>query len=464
MTPLRQLVHPPVPVDETPGGLIGFAVAAVVVGGLTGLVTGTFMLALDVAAVWRNALIHWGHGHLVPGLLLVMAVCAAATAAAAAVVRWIEPHAEGSGIPRTEAVVEGRIPPGGPKILPVKYVSGVLAIGAGLALGREGPSVQMGGNIGIIVSRVTHRSLSDLRLLVAAGAAAGLATAFNAPIAGGVFILEELFKKFDPRTTVATLLASGSGFLAEKLLTGNSGTDYTTVRMSPPSLEHAPIILVVGLFAGLFGVVYNRMIMRGLYILDRSPLPRELLGGAIGAMIGAVAFFMPSLVGGGDQLTQRALLSQGSILAVLGILLARIVLGVVSYSAATSGGLFAPMLVVGSHLGLLIGLVGQLLVPYWTPQPATLALVGMAAFFTATVRAPITGIVLATEMTGVTNQLPPMLGACALAMLVAGRLHSEPIYEALTRRSTVVAQQNAAEAKSRKERRAEERAHQRPKS
>ncbi|WP_228489206.1 ClC family H(+)/Cl(-) exchange transporter [Raineyella fluvialis] len=372
-------------------------------------------------------------------------MCAAATAAAAALVHRVEPHAEGSGIPRVEAVVEGRTRPGSPLILPVKYVGGLLAIGAGLALGREGPSVQMGGNIGIIVSRITRRNSYDLRILVAAGAAAGLATAFNAPIAGGVFVLEELVKRFDPRTTVATLLASGAGFASAQLLLGDSIQLFRTAPLGRPRLEGAPLVLVVGLVAGLVGVAYNALVMASLHRMDASRIPREVRAGIIGAGVGAVGFLAPDLVGGGDLLTQQALLARGSILVVLGVLVARILLGVVSYAAATPGGLFAPMLVVGSHLGLLVGLIGRVTVPQWTPEPAALALIGMAAFFTATVRAPITGLVLATELTGVTDQLPPMLGACALAMLVATLLHSEPIYDALTSRAARAAQQNADE-------------------
>jgi len=131
---------------------------------------------------------------------------------------------------------------------------------------------------------------------------------------------------------------------------------------------------------------------------------------------------------------------------VAGVLVLRFVLSIGSYAAATPGGIFAPMLVIGSHLGLLVGLVGHALAPSMTPSPASLALVGMAAFFTATVRAPITGIVLATELTGVTSQLPPILGACALAMLVAMMLRSEPIYDALTTRAANAAKQNATES------------------
>lgn len=413
-------------------------------------------MLLERATEGRNILVDWAQHSPVLGAVLVMAVCAIGAAVAAALVHRVEPHAEGSGIPRVEAVVAGKIPPGRLRILPVKYVGGVLAIGSGLALGREGPSVQMGGTIAALVARITRRPMYDMRILIAAGAAAGLATAFNAPIAGGVFVLEELVRRFDSRTTVATLLASGSGFFSAQLVIGEPLTLFSVAPLADPSFRHAPMVILLGVVAGGMGALYNFLIVSSLKIADRSRLPRELRAALIGSAVGAVAFFFPELVGGGDNLTQAALMPtevdiKGSVIVAAAIILvARIFLGVISYAAATPGGLFAPSLVVGSYIGLLLGLLGRMLLPEWTPEPTALALMGIAAFFTASVRAPVTGIVLATELTGVTNQLPPMLGACALAMLVAEVLKSEPIYEALSRRSAEAAEQNIREATMRR--------------
>ena len=443
---IRQAVYRPSAPSEQPGRLFGFVLTAIVVGILTGLMAGSFRLALDWLTWVRRQLLVQAQGNPIPGLLGAVVVCGAAAAGAAALVHRIEPHAEGSGIPRVEAVVEGRAQPGSARILPVKYLGGLLGMGAGLALGREGPSVQMGGNIAIIVSRVLRRNRYDLRMLVAAGAAAGLATAFSAPIAGSVFVLEELTKRFHPRTAVATLLASAAGFMSADLLLGGSSQIFDVAPMHAPRISQAPIILLVGLVTGLVGVVYNKAILSSLRMVDSSRLPREVRAGLIGAVVGLVGFLSPSLIGGGDPLTQRALLGTGTIAVVAGVLVARFALSVISYAAGTPGGIFAPMLVIGSHIGLLVGLIGQALAPSFTPDPAALALIGMAAFFTATVRAPITGIVLATELTGVTNQLPPILGACAIAMLVAMMLRSQPIYDALTTRAANAAKQNADEA------------------
>lgn len=429
--------------------MVGFAIAALAVGSLTGVVTGSFRLALEAASSLRIALVEWRPATPDLAAVATVVVCGLASAAAAALVHRIEPHAEGSGIPRVEAVVEGRVPPGRPSILPVKFAGGVLAIGAGLALGREGPSVQMGGNIATIVGRIGRCNLHDVRTLVAAGAAAGLATAFNAPLAGGVFVLEELVRRFDARATMATLLASGAGFASARLLLGGGGVEFGMRAPAAPSLQGVPMVLAVGAACGALGWAYNHLVLASLKWADTSRIPRELRAGLIGAAVGALAFATPGLVGGGDSLTQRALLSEGALPVVAGVLVLRIVLGVASYAALTPGGLFAPMLVVGSHLGLLLGLLGQKLVPDWTPSTSSLALIGIAAFFTATVRAPVTGLVLATELTGVTNQLPPMLGACAVAMVVSTVLRSEPIYDALTTRAARAARQNATEAAAR---------------
>ena len=432
---------------EQPWQLFAFTLTAVLVGVLTGLMAATFRIVLLGIGTVRTQFIGWAHGNLFFGFLLVAGAGAAATSAAAWLVHRVEPHAEGSGIPRVEGVVEGRTAPGSAKILPVKYVGGVLAIGAGLALGREGPSVQMGGNIAVILSRLLRRNRNDMRTLVAAGAAAGLATAFNAPIAGGVFVLEELVKRFDPRTTIATLLASAAGFGSASLLLNNT-SDFYVAPLHDPRLAQTPLVLVVGLVTGYVGVLYNRAVLYSLRLADTSTWSVEARAGLIGAAVGAAAFFVPWIVGGGDELTARALTGQDTILAVVGILAVRFFLGIISYAALTPGGLFAPMLVMGSDLGLLVGLLGAAAVPSLTPDVAGMALIGMAAFFTSSVRAPVTGLILATEMTRSVNLLPQMLGACAMAMLVATMLKSEPIYDSLTARAVRNAHTNALEERA----------------
>ncbi|WP_232423298.1 ClC family H(+)/Cl(-) exchange transporter [Mycobacterium sp. 155] len=429
----KPTLHPVDASGESAESLVGFVLTAAVVGALTGLTAASFRLLLVQAGQWRESLSSWAQGSWW-GLIVVVFICAVCTMVAAALVARIEPNAEGSGIPRVEAVVEGRAEPGKFRILPIKYVGGLLSLGAGLALGREGPSVQMGGSVAVIIASLTRRSQTDLRILAAGGAAAGLATAFNAPIAGGVFVLEELVKRFDPRTTLATLVASASGFVVAYPLI-HSGTDFYMPQLSEPRLADAGWVVAVGIVTGVLGVLYNKAIMFGLHRADTSRWPVEVRAAAIGGGVGILVWCAPDLAGGGDNLTQQALLGHGTIWAVIGVLVLRFVLGAASYAAGTPGGLFAPMLVLGADTGLIVALVAAHFVPDAAPSPAGLALIGMASFFTASVHAPVTGLILATELTGTTNQLPPMLGACATALLVAMVLRSRPIYGLLADRA-----------------------------
>lgn len=201
---------------ELPDGLFTLALLSLLAGAASGLLVAVFRLSLDQADRFRDALITWTHGETLGGLLLVTAICAAATAVAAWLVRCFSPQAEGSGIPHVEAVLRGELPPAPYRLIPVKFFGGLLAIGSGLALGREGPSVQMGASTAHLLGKLFRRHEDDCRVLLAAGAGAGLATAFNAPIAGAVFVLEELLRRFDIRITIATLGASAGAIASAR--------------------------------------------------------------------------------------------------------------------------------------------------------------------------------------------------------------------------------------------------------
>jgi CIC family chloride channel protein len=156
-------------------------------------------------------------------------------------------------------------------------------------------------------------------------------------------------------------------------------------------------------------------------------LRAALIGGAVGAL----AWFAPELVGGGDPLTQSALDGNGTLALLALTFVLRAALGAVSYAAATPGGLFAPLLVLGAQLGLMFGMFGRMVFPGLDIAPEGFAVVGMAAFFAGVVRAPVTGITLVVEMTANVTMLLPMLAACFVAMLVPTLLGNPPIYDAL---------------------------------
>ncbi|SAK87900.1 voltage-gated ClC-type chloride channel ClcB [Caballeronia temeraria] len=428
--------------NDERAGLVPLAAASVVVGAATGAIGVMFRFALERGDAWRNAFIAWAHaGHEAAIVLVILA-----TASAAALATWLvarfAPMASGSGIPHVEAVLHGKVPPAPLVLIPIKFVGGALAIGAGLALGREGPTVQMGASIAHAIGTCLRRNIGDCRVLLAAGAGAGLATAFNAPIAGAVFVLEELMRRFDTRTAVAALGASASAIAMARLLHGDL-PDFHLPAQPFPGFEMTGAHLVFGALLGLLGAVYCRVILWTLDAAESIAPPSSVRratarAAAIGAAVGLLAWFAPDLAGGGDALTERALLGAGTVASVMAMFAVRFVLGPVSYAAGTPGGLFAPMLTLGAQAGLVFGRVCLDWFPGMadaTGGTATFAVVGMAAFFVAVVRAPVTGIVLVTEMTASFTLLLPMLTACFTAMIVPMLLHVPPIYDSLGERA-----------------------------
>jgi chloride channel protein, CIC family len=417
--------------DREGGSLLALTLLALVAGVLAGFVGAIFRLSLGAADRFRDALIAWAHGREAIGFLFIVASCAAATALAAWLVRRYSPHASGSGIPHVEAVLRGDLSPAPFRLIPVKFLGGVLSIGAGLALGREGPTVQMGASLAHLVGKIFRRSWPDCRVLIAAGAGAGLGTAFNAPIAGAVFVLEELVQRFERRTAIAALAASATALGVARVLLGDA-PDFHVNALVHADAGTRPLYFAFGAFAGLLAVAYNRMLLATLAIAHRlTPAPVELRAGLVGAAVGVLGWFAPDLIGGGDAITQSVLIGTVSLVTIPAAFLIRFALGAVSYAAGTPGGLFAPMLVLGSQFGFLSGAACRTLLPDLDVQPEGFAIVGMAAFFTGVVRAPITGIVLATEMTASVSMLLPMLCACSVAMLVPTLLSDPPIYESL---------------------------------
>ena len=421
----------PVPAPEKEGNLLILAALSLVVGAAAGLVGAMFRLTLQQADRLRDLLIDWAHGHAVIGFLVLIAACGVATSIAAWLVRRFSPPASGSGIPHVEAVLHGQLETAPYRLAPVKYVGGVLAIGSGLALGREGPSVQMGASIAVFIGHMFRRCWPDCRVLLAAGAGAGLATAFNAPIAGAVFVLEELVQRFEHRIAIAALGASATAIMVARPFLGVT-PDFDVPAVNYASFEVQPLFYLFGAIAGFLGIAYNWAIVKTL-IANRSltALPVELRAGVIGAAVGALAWFAPGLVGGGDNITEQTIAGGLSLTAIAFAFVIRFCLGPISYSADTPGGLFAPILVLGTQIGVLFAAACRFLFPTLNIEPTGFAIVGMGAFFTGVVRAPLTGIVLVTEMTSNVTMLLPMLGACFTAMLIPQLLNAPPIYDSL---------------------------------
>jgi len=373
---------------------------AALVGLLAGIVATAFRATLALGDRARNAIISQAHHFPVLGVLMPVSACAAGAAISIALVRRFAPEAAGSGIPNLEAVLHRLRDFNWRRVLIVKYAAGSVGLASGLALGREGPTVQMGGAIGAAVAGWMKMSQRDRLVLIAAGAGAGLAAAFNAPLAGVIFVLEEVQKDFRQAVFGATFLAAATADIVARFASGQLPV-FAIPSYPVPVLAALPAFAALGIVAGLLGVVYNRCLIGtlNLFALFKGKWAVAATA-AVGAVAGLVAWFSPSAVGGGHQLAEYFLAGHIAIAAIPVWFLVRFVLSMASYGTGTAGGIFAPLLVLGALIGLGIGEATHHMFPGLVPIPAIFAVVGMAAYFTAIVRAPLTGIVLIVEMTG----------------------------------------------------------------
>ncbi len=407
---------------------------AALVGLGSGMVALGFRAALTGADALRNGLINWAQRMPAWGWIFPILFGTLGAGISVALTRRFAPEASGSGIPHLEAVLHRFRKLEWKRVLPVKFFGGILSIGSGMALGREGPTVQMGGAVGDAVSRWLKVSPRERLTLISAGAGAGLAAAFNAPLSGLIFVLEEVRRDFHPIVFGAVFIAAAIADIVVRIGAGQFPVFKVPSYPMPP-LTSLPIFAVLGVVAGLFGVLFNRGLLAAVRLYARLPgrfvLPAAALTGAV---IGLVGWFSPSMIGSGNSLADSVLNGDLLLAAIPLFFVIRFLLTTSSYGSGAPGGIFAPLLVLGALVGLAIGQIAHNLAPAIVPIPAVFAVVGMAAYFAAIVRAPITGIMLIVEMTGNYSQMLPLLVACFCAYAVAESLKELPIYEALLER------------------------------
>ncbi|HTJ78784.1 MAG TPA: H(+)/Cl(-) exchange transporter ClcA [Rariglobus sp.] len=408
---------------------------ALLVGVAAGVVAAVFRIALTHA---ENVRMDWLTGLTLPWRIVGgVVVGAIGSGLGLWLVRRFAPETAGSGIPHLKAVVMAQEELRWARVIPIKFMAGLLGIGGGLALGREGPTVQMGGATGLLVAKVLRVKVGEgeRRALISAGAGAGIAAAFNAPLAGVMFVLEELQGNLTPVVFVASFLASVASDVVCRVLTGDAPV-FPLPGMVPPGLGVLPWALVLGVLAGGAGVIFNRSLLWSLDTFDRlRRWPVFTVGALAGAVLGLAGVFLPGLTGSGGTLVETALAGGFAVQLIAVWLVLRFLLTMVSYGCGAAGGIFAPLLALGALGGLLLGHGAHWLVPASIPHPEIFAVLGMGALFTAIVRAPLTGIVLMVELTGQYGFMLPLLAACLTAYGIAEGLGDVPIYEALLHRS-----------------------------
>lgn len=351
------------------------------------------------------------------------------------------PEAAGSGIPEIEGAMDDVRPVRWWRVLPVKFFGGLGALGSGMVLGREGPTVQMGGNIGRMVSDIFKLKDGDGRhSLLASGAAGGLAAAFNAPLAGIMFVVEEMRPHFRYNliSIKAVIISAITANIVFRSLQGQSAV-ITMPQYQPPELHVLWLFLVLGLLFGCFGVLFNKLITltQDLFVaIHKNDRKRYLiLGTSIGGMFGLLLLYIPELTGGGIEIIPHATTGDFSMNMLLFLFVARIVTTLLCFGSGAPGGIFAPMLALGTLFGTFFGHFAMWIDPSLNIDPGMFAIAGMGALFAATVRAPITGILLVIEMTNNYYLILPLIITSLGATITAQMLGGQPIYTQLLHRT-----------------------------
>lgn len=409
---------------------------AVLVGGATGLTGGVFRRLIETSIEWRAAsgeFFHtigapqWAGPALLSALMLLGAV---------SLVRRFAPEAAGSGVQEIEGALDGLRPVRWPRVLPVKFIGGILSLGSGLVAGREGPTIQMGGALGRMLSDGLGASEEDAHIVTASGAGAGLAAAFNAPLAGVLFVLEEMRPQFHYGvvSVIAVLVACAASDAVVRMILGD-GYAIVMPSLAAPDPPLLWLFLLFGVVVGGIGVVFNATILRTLDLFESMGARLNILAVAtLGLVVGVMTVQAPDLVGGGYRVVGDVLSGVHPAGVLAGVFVFRFFATSLSYATGAPGGIFAPMVALGTLLGMLFGRLFVIDVLGIEIEPTLFAVAGMGALFAATVRAPITGIVLTVEMTGSYGQTLPLMVVCSAAVVTAHLLGGSPIYSLLLER------------------------------
>lgn len=405
----------------------------ILTGIFAGLVISFFRFALVEAETQRAAL----YKHLLSSDWSTNACWFAALITLAFILNKlnkIEPMAAGSGIPQVKGAILGLMKMRWLHILWVKLTAGILGIGAGLSLGREGPSIQLGAVAAQGISRLLGRTRMEERYLLTSGASAGLAAAFNAPLAGVIFALEELHRNFSIMVLLPSMAAAFTATIISRAIFGRATIfDIPDLQLLP--ISYYGIVIVVALIAGAFGVIFNLALLN-INKFYNLPLFQKPVHKIIFALLcaGLLGYFLPEVLGGGNGLINHLAKTPVSLQLLLVFLAGKLIFTLISYGCGVPGGFFLPMLVIGALCGSICANVLITLGLIENIYAANIMVVAMAALFSSSVRSPITGTVLIMEMTASYQQLLSLAIAAMVAFVIAELAHSKPIYEELMQR------------------------------
>lgn len=415
----------------------------IIVGGIAGFVVILYRMVLEFANDTLKQILGFigGHPIRIAGWFLVLVLLA-----------WIvgklvsaEPMISGSGIPQLEGEMVGKLDQNWWRVIGGKFLGGFLCLLGGLALGREGPSIQLGAMAGKAVSKGLERGKTEEKFLLTCGASAGLAAAFHAPLAGVMFSLEEVHKNFSVSVLMSVMASSlTADFLATTVFGMTPVFNFDIVKPLP--IQFYGMIVLLGILLGALGTFYNWFTLKVQSLYNEAKFlntkTRLVIPFVCAGFLGIKA---PELLGSGHALIEYLTNVDVMLGTVIFILVSRFIFSAVCFGSGAPGGIFFPLLVLGGFIGGVFATVG---VDYFGMDPVYInnfVVLAMAGYFSAIVRAPLTGIILIFEMTGSLTQMLTVSMVSIIAYIVATLLESKPIYESLLERLLLKQQTDAKE-------------------
>jgi CIC family chloride channel protein len=400
-----------------------FLALTLVIGALVGLAVVAFIVLTERlgmrlypvgSAPWRRVLIPVA-GSLGMGYLLF---------------RYF-PDARGSGVPQTKAALFAREGYISLRTVLGKFGCTAATLASGIPLGREGPSVQVGGGIASVLGRRLGLRQEKVKALIPVGAAAAIAAAFNTPMAAVLFSLEEVMGDLNAPVLGSVVLASATSWIVLRVLLGNNPLFHVPQYELVHPLEFG-IYAVLGVAGGLLSAAFTRLLlgMRERFLL----LPRKtrwwhpVTGGLV---VGMMGWAVPQVLGVGYSYVGDALNGNMALKLMALLVVLKLFAVTLSYASGNAGGIFGPALFLGAMLGGTIGSVAHHFLPLSTATPGAYALVGMGALFAGIVRAPMTSVLMIFEMTHDYAVIVPLMIANLASLFISSRLQKQPIYEAL---------------------------------
>lgn len=351
------------------------------------------------------------------------------------------PETKGSGIPFVKMVMARMGNITRVRTIVVKFFAGVAGIGTGLSLGREGPSVQLGAGAGALVGKIFKMKGTDQGKLIAAGAGSAIGATFNAPIAGTIFVLEELVNKFSASLLFPVLVATVTASSVARHFLGNNPSFTIPYITHDLSFEGISVCIILGIVAGFLGVAFAKIIYKNNEFFEKmDKIPNWLKPAIAGFGIGVIGLFIPYVLGSGNLSVDLLLQHKLALSVVVLVFAVKFFVTPFCFGSGAAGGIFLPMLMLGSFLGYIVASIFNMF--GFHVDVVVMAMIGMGAFLASVARTPITAVVMVFEMTaGYTHILPIMLSA-AIADLIAEKLNHRPIYASL-----IVNQVKSPEAK-----------------